>query len=471
MRSSAKTLDTDRAIGGSFRDPSGIVFYGKDGVLYRQINRVYGPIYRQLVDSGLWYELVDAGLLVNHEEVNLDLCLNDDACAVIRPEPIPFVSYPYEWCFGQLRDAALLTLDIQKRAIAKNMGLKDASAFNVQFIGPTPVFIDTLSFELYPEGRPWIAYRQFCRHFLAPLAAMSFVDPRMNDLLRVHLDGVPLDAASRLLPWRSYLRLGLAVHIHLHRRMERRTSPEQYDPDAMKPVARDGVLAIIDNLESTIKGLPAPVDVRTWTDYYETCSYSAEHAAAKERFVQAALEHFRPNTVWDLGANVGLYSRLAAATGAYVVALDQDHACVEAMYHEAAYGILPLRMDLANPSPRLGWAHVERDSLEDRGPADAALALALTHHLCLGNNVPLNAAARWFHAISRRLIVEFVPKDDPQARTLLAAKSDIFPEYTRAGFESAFAEHFTIEEVLPLGDPARVLYRMTARPLRDAKIP
>ena len=236
---------------GSFRDPSGYV-YLRDGEIYRQVNRHYQDGFDQLVGSGLHQQLVDDGLLIPHTEVGLEHAASDDAYKVIRPQQIPFISYPYEWCFSQLKDAALLTLEIQARAFDSGMSLKDCSAYNVQFVGGKPVFIDTLSFERYREGQPWVAYRQFCQHFLAPLALMSHVDVRLHQLLRAYLDGIPLNLASRLLPRRTRANFGLLTHIHLHAKAQERFS-ERSVPSTDRKVGRVSFLGLVDSLKSTVK--------------------------------------------------------------------------------------------------------------------------------------------------------------------------------------------------------------------------
>ena len=208
-------------LGSSFRDPSGFV-YTRSGVVYRQVNRVFQDEFEAVAGSGLYDELAGQRLLVAHESVSLDLAASPDATAVLRPEPVHFISYPYEWSFGQLRDAALLTLELQERALGRGMTLRDASAYNVQFEGGRPVFIDTLSFEPRKEGAPWIAYRQFCEHFLVPLALMSRVDIDLGDLLRTHIDGIPLELGNTLLGGRSWRSLGLLFHVRLHAMAQRR---------------------------------------------------------------------------------------------------------------------------------------------------------------------------------------------------------------------------------------------------------
>lgn len=442
------------------------MFRNKAGELLRQINAVYEPHYGQLMKSGLYDALVGEGWLVEHEEANLDERLTEDGRVVIRPRAVPFVSYPYEWCFGQLRDAALLTLDIQRCALRHGMSLKDSSAYNVQFIGPRPVFIDTLSFEPHKPGRPWVGYRQFCRHFLAPLALMSLVDVRSNTLLRAHIDGVPLDLAARLLPKRSCLRGGLLLHLHLHAKAETRHAQAGVTVAAPEgSMSERGLQGILDSLEKAVRKLNEPPMATHWRDYYATSTYTDESTEEKKQVVAAFLDTIGPLSVWDLGANTGLYSELAAETGATVVAVDQDPACIAACYEnwkERAVNICPLVMDLSNPSPALGWAHGERQSLAQRGPADAVLALALIHHLAIGNNVPLPDAASYLRALCRHLIIEFVPKEDTMVQHMLASREDVFSDYHREGFETAFGQHFTIHETRPSQSSSRILYRMEA---------
>jgi ribosomal protein L11 methylase PrmA len=449
----------------SFRDPSGFVFR-RGGQLFRQVNAAYQSNYAEAVRSGLYDELTGGGLLVAHREVDEPPHDPSSAYKVLEPELIPFVSYPYEWCFGQLKDAALLTLDIQLLALRRGMTLKDASAYNVQFRGSRPVFIDTLSFEAYEEGRPWVAYRQFCRHFLAPLALMARVDVRLGRLLRSNLDGIPLDLASRLLPASTVLNLGLMIHIHLHARAQRAFGGGSSRPRAGR-VGRTSLLGLLDTLRSAIRRLDWSPGGTEWADYYEATNYSASAGDEKGRLVEAFLEQCTPATVWDLGANTGRYSRLAGGRGIDTIAFDIDPACVERNYREAKRlgdrRVLPLLLDATDPSPPLGWENRERMAIFERGPADLVLALALVHHLAIGGNVPLPRVADFFGRIARRLVIEFVPKSDSQVRRLLAAREDIFPGYDRGSFEDGFSRNFTIDRAEPIAESERTLYLMTNR--------
>jgi hypothetical protein len=457
-------MSADEAHPASFRDPSGHLFW-RDGVLYRHVAPSCAADYDLLTGSGLLAELASAGLLVPHEEVSL--AGHEGAHRVLRPELLPFVSYPHEWAFSALRDAALLTLDVARRALSRGLSLKDASAFNVQMRGCAPVFVDTLSFEKEPEGEPWVAYRQFCEHFLAPLALASRRDPRLLGLWRARVDGVPLDLASRLLPRGSWLRPGLLTHLHLHARSQSFYA-DRPAPRARLRVGRTARLALLDSLRRTVLSLRPPRGPSEWADYEATHAYAPETQRAKETTVARWLEALRPRQVWDLGANVGRFGRIAAGLGAYAVCFDVDPAVAEAAYiagrAEGRRDLLPLVQDVADPSPGLGWAGRERDSLEARGPADASLALALVHHLAIGRNVPLERIAQWLSRLSRAAVVEYVPKDDPQVRRLLRSREDVFPGYHERAFEEAFSSCFALGGKEPLPLSGRVLYLWRARP-------
>jgi ribosomal protein L11 methylase PrmA len=450
-------------ISASFRDPSGFLF-SRDGILYRQINRIYQNDYARLMDSGLYAKLVKAGLLIPHVETEQSPAESESAFKIIQPEHVPFISYPYEWSFSQLKDAALATLSIQKRALKLDMSLKDASAYNIQFMRGKPALIDTLSFEIYKEGEPWIAYKQFCQHFLAPLALMSVRDARLNQLLRVYIDGVPLDLASALLPAKTKFNFGLLTHIHIHAGAQKRYSDKVVAP-RKGGMSRQALTGLIESLESTVKKLTWKPAGTEWGDYYENTNYTDSAFEHKKRLVKEWSAEKKPNLVWDLGGNTGVFSREAASSGAFTVSFDIDPAAVEQNYRtvktKKEQNILPLVLDLTNPSPAIGWDNAERDSFGARGPADMALVLAVIHHLAISNNVPLPQLANFFAARCRRwLVIEFVPKSDSQVKKLLASREDIFSAYTREGFESAFSKRFNIHKAESVRDSERTLFLM-----------
>ena len=454
-------------VAGSFRDPAGFLFT-RDGVLYRQINSSFAAEYEALKSSGLYDALLEQGLLIPHEEVDVPAAEPALAANVIRPERVAFISYPFEWSPGQLQAAALATLDAQRVAMEHGMSLRDATAYNVQFHRGKPVLIDTLSFEPLVEGRPWVAYSQFCRHFLAPLALMKHVDVRLGQLLRVHLDGIPLDLASTLLPGSTKLSPGLAIHVHSHAASQRKHADAgagDAKPRKVGSFSLQAFKGLIESLATAVAKQTWEPPPSAWRDYYAAKeSYSDESLQHKEELVAKVLADVAPRTVWDLGANTGRFSRIAAGAGADVVAVEMDPSAVELNWRQVVdngdTSVLPLWVDLSNPTPAQGWAHAERPSITQRGRVDAALALALIHHIAIGNNVPLPDIAEWFSQLCDRLIIEWIPKDDPMVKRLLASRVDIFDDYTQDAFEAAVTPHFAIDTREPVRGSLRTLYAL-----------
>lgn len=454
----------------SFRDPSGFLFHA-DETLYRQVNTICQTDYDLLMSSGLYDALVEQGFMVGHVECELSKSANKDAYKIIKPEVIPFISYPYEWSFSQLLDAAALTLKVQLLALKHGMILKDASAYNVQFLKGRAIFIDTLSFTAYQSG-PWVAYKQFCQHFFAPLCLLQYTDRRLLKLSQLYLDGVPLDLASSLLPVKTWFKYSVLVNVHLH------AKSQAYYADG----ARDGRLdssaassvkvgekqlkAIVEQLQSAVDGFKLKAGRSEWGDYYDDTNYQDESQEHKKNLVQRLITQVssEPSMVYDVGANNGYFSRLAAKTAKNVISFDIDEVAVDKNFQinklENIKNILPLILDLTNPSPAIGWANKERESAVSRCGGDIALALALVHHLAISNNIPLSKIAKVFSQMAENLIIEFVPKGDSQVDRLLASREDIFPEYNEIGFEQAFAHYFEIECREHVEGSARVLYRM-----------
>jgi hypothetical protein len=450
-------------LAASFRDPSGFVYHS-NGVLHRHVAESYRAHYDRLMQSGLHAELVRRGWVVPHVEVEPE----GGAYRTLRPEIVPYVSYPYEWCFGQLKDAARLTLDIQQMSLSYGMTLKDASAYNIQFVGSRPVLIDTLSFEVYDDGQPWVAYRQFCQHFLGPLALMARRDARLRRLLAGFIDGLPLDLVSRMLPAGTWTRAGLLMHVHLHARSQQRhrDAGRTQEPVRAPVVPKARLVALVDSLRRAVERCDMRRDATEWGDYYADTNYSEESMRAKETLVREMVDAGAApgDVVHDLGANTGRFSRLLAGGDRYVVAHDIDELAVERHYRHVkanrVANVLPLLLDLTQPSPAIGWNLEERASALDRMSRGTVLALALVHHLAISNNVPLPDLARFFHGIANTLVIEFVPKADTQVKRLLATRPDIFPRYTAGDFEAAMDAHFEIVRVEPVPETVRTLYLM-----------
>lgn len=447
----------------SFRDPSGYIFT-KDGEVYRQITPAGIDQYKSFMSSGLYETLVKKNYLLEHKELPSSLAGEG---LTIHPKQVDFISYPYEWSFAQLKDAALLTLYIQMEALRAGQSLKDASAYNVQFLNGRPVFIDTLSLEPLEVGKPWVAYKQFCQHFLAPLALAAYVDIRCIKFFQTHIDGVPLDMASAMLPIRTKVRLGLLTHIHWHARTQSRYANRQSNEKKGRKVSRMAMMGLIDNLTGIVKKLQWNPKGTEWGDYYNFTNYDQEAFRHKKEIVSAWLDKVKPQSVWDLGANDGTFSRLASDRGIPTKAFDIDPIAVEKNYRnmrkQKEQHILPLLMDLTNPSPAIGWGHVERDSLQQRADVDLVMSLALVHHLAISNNVPLSNVANYLSSIGKYLIIEFVPRGDSQVDILLATRKDIFPQYNEEGFETSFLSSFFLEDKIPVRGSKRTMYLLKTK--------
>lgn len=449
----------------SFRDPAGFVFE-KNDTLYRAVADSYKGDYDTLMASGLYNALACKGLLISHEELPgsaLDLPIGYSLA--LKPERIPFISYPYEWSFSQLKDAALLTLDIQAMALAHNMTLKDASAFNVTWHKGRPVFIDTLSFAPLQEGRPWAAYGQFCSHFLAPLALMSHCDLRLQKLLPVNLGGIPLDLASALLPGKSWFSLASLLHIHLHARSQKKYSSAK--EKVQSSLSKKSFENLIAGLRMAVGNFKFPGTVSEWGDYYSDTNYTPDQFQEKQNIISGWINELKPQTLCDLGANDGTFSRLAEKNAELIVAADIDPVAVELNYRRCRADnnriMLPLLQDITQPSPSLGWQLQERDAFFKRLKADLGLALALVHHLAIGNNTPFPMVATMLAQAAPRWIVEFPDKNDSQVQRLLRNREDIFADYNQLGFEKALETHFSIEKKQPISNSRRTLYLAVKR--------
>lgn len=464
-----------RQVESSFRDFSGSVFQCGDGRVVRSVNQPFKPVWEQIEKSRLFPELIEAGLLIPFSELAKEEIPAPHGAAWkwLLPEQIPFISYPYEWSFAQLKDAALLTLDVQLAALQRNVTTVDASAYNVQFIGSGPKFIDLLSFDVYREGSVWQGYRQFCMHFLAPLALQKYF-PHLNRLSQLWIDGIPLETASALLPFSSQLKPGLQLHLHMHARSEKKYAEAALFAEKVKQtrISKTGVTSIVESLKNTVASL-RPNTARTeWENYYQATNYSqdaeADKLAAVERLAAAGLDG--GGLAVDLGANTGKYSRILAKHAEYVLAADIDPNAVGAHYralkNQGCRRILPLLIDASNPPGAIGWANLERASFTERVRADLLAVLALTHHLRITAGIPFGRQAAWFSKLLKpggKLLIEFVDKQDSQIQRLLAARDDIFADINEAAFLAAFQPEFSLLERIPLENKSRLIFWLSKK--------
>ncbi len=446
----------------SYRDPGGFVFR-ENGRIYRAIRASYEPHFQMLKSSGLAALLIRQRLLVPFDEIDPSSFATRDIVRILAPREVPFLSYPWEWSFYQLRDAALATLRIQQQSLAHGMTLKDGSSLNVQFIDGRPVLIDLLSFERYERGRPWVAYRQFCEQFLAPLVLASNVDERLLSLTQVSGGSLSLDLAVRLIGKRGLLRPGQLMHLHLQSAVQRFAKRH---PNANKSlrhtVSPKALSGLLESLERTIGALhPAHPD-SDWAGYDPATSGGARYVAGKRALVTALIREIAPARVWDVGCNNGVFSRIAANAGATVVSLDQDHASIARLYQslrsDGEPHVLPLVVDIAFPTPGTGWMNREYRPFLDRGVCDLCLALALVHHLAIGRNLPFRNIIELFRQRCVYLLIEYVPKNDPNVAVMLQGRTDVFEEYTQESFETALCDAFLIVKRIPIEDSGRTLY-------------
>jgi SAM-dependent methyltransferase len=476
----ARTEDRIRIEPGSFRDPDSRVYVTSEGV-YRVLSDEGLTDWRALADSGQAERLAERGMLIPTEELTDAASLAADlpqiggalvkgTAAVLRHERIPFVSYPYEWPFGMLKDAALLQLDLMLALIDEGMTLKDASPYNVQWRGARPVFVDVGSIERLREGEPWAGYRQFCMLYLYPLLLQAHKGIAFHALLRGAIDGIPPSDAARLFSRRDRLRRGVLRDVWLHSRLERRfEASEGRELKRELRAARFSTELIKANLRR-LRKIVAKLDWSppgtAWTGYRETSTYTDEDERRKRDFVSGTASAASFELAWDLGCNDGAYSRLVAGPGRYVVAVDADHETVEGVYRalrdEGNESILPLVGNLADPSPGLGWRGLERRPLADRGRPDLVLALALVHHLAITANLPVREIVDWLKGLGATVVVEFPTREDPMVRRLLSGKrDDANPDYELSHFERCLEDAFRIERSEPLPSGTRVLYHVT----------
>jgi hypothetical protein len=463
------TQQTTQPLASSFRDPSGFVFE-KDGTLYRQVNNIFREDFDHFTGSGCYNYLVEKQWLIPHEEIHKNFTGSPGWYKTLQPQRIPFITYPYEWCFDMLKDAALLTLQLAKDCTRFGIILKDATPFNVQWLDGNPVFIDTLSFERYDASKPWIAYRQFCETFLSPLLLMYYSHQPLQSLLLAYPEGIPLPITRSLLPWRSKFSFYTYLHIHLHQRLASRTKVKEAELQNTAIQKEQGfsekkLHRLLDSLQSLIQPLQWKGDTTNWDQYYEEANQRNDYVLQKKKIITGWLsEPGEIHTAVDLGANEGSFSFLLAAKNIQTIAADSDHSSINKLYQkikkEKERNILPLLIDLANPSSAIGLNNKERASFTERTNCDVGMALALIHHLAIGKNIPFEKIAEFFKGLADLFIIEFIPKTDKKIQFMLQQKKDIYNNYSEENFIHSFSKYFSVQKKQEIGDSGRILYMM-----------
>jgi hypothetical protein len=461
--------DSARAEPGSFRDPESRVFYS-GGDVYRSLSQEGLDDFRQLSQTSFWKEFSADGRIVATELVEGQKGLPDllvkESAGVLRHERIPFVSYPYEWPFAMLKEAALLQLDLNLAALEEDMILKDSSPYNIQFKGSKPVFVDVGSFERLREGEPWVGYRQFCMLFLYPLLLQSVKDFDPRALLRGNIDGITPAQMRGLVSFRDRFRKGFYLNVFLHAKLEARhgsRGKEVKDEVKKAGFKKELIQANVRRMRKLVAGLEWSPPQGVWVEYGERNSYTDEDAKRKDEFVREVSTSQPWGLTWDIGCNNGRYSRIAEEGSDYVLAVDYDQGPVE-LLHRTLHGegdekILTLTMNLADPSPGLGWRGLERKPLPERGAPDLLLALALIHHTTIAANVPVKEFVGWLAALGTSLVIEFPTREDVMVKTLLGPKREgLHPDYERTNFERELSAAFDVERRERLASGTRLLY-------------
>ncbi len=447
----------------SFRDPAGYVTE-QDGRVFRIINRCAQDRLRDFREENLFRALVEEGKLIAAAPPDkLPFALPDEAAGVLEHPRIPVISYPFEWPFALLKAAALLHLDIQLRSLDAGFVLTDASAYNIQFIGPRPIFIDWLSFRRYRDNEPWYGYRQFCEQFLNPLLYAKFLRQPYHAWYRGTLTGLPIPELAAMLPLRARFSVQTLVHVSLHAVLQRRIIATGGDTATMQTrLPRARYRALLKSLSVWIETMKPPQAKTAWSQYEREKSYSDEENRRKHAFIAQSVKELGAKRVWDLGCNAGEFSRTALQAGAAcVVGTDADSYALNTVYaraREENLPLLPLWQDVMNPSVACGWRERERAALQARLQSDCLLALALLHHLCIANNVPLPDAVAWLVSLAPQGVIEFVPKQDPMAQRLLRMREDIFDGYTIDRFREALSACAVIEREEIISITGRTLF-------------
>jgi len=452
---------------GSFRDRDGRVYH-YDGRVFRGLSEAALENFRELREKSFYTTLAETGKVIGTSEIDVESNPLPDAVksqwsGFLEHDPVPVISYPYEWTFSMLKAAASLQLELVERAVSNDFTLKDATPYNIQFVNRKPVFIDIPSFEPLPQGEPWSGYRQFCEMFLFPLFLQAYKNCNFQPFMRAAINGVDVQAAASLFGFRDRFRKGVLSHVWLQSKLDSRFGGSSENVRSSLKSAgfnRELILVNVRKLQKLVQNLQWNASGSEWGDYTEFHNYSKDDHLVKEAFIRQAVVNEKPTTVWDIGCNTGQFSRIAAAECAQVLSTDIDHVAVERLFAdpETPDNILALVQNIADPSPNWGWRNRERSDLQTRSKPDLVLCLALIHHVVITANVPLAEFIDWLAGLTDKLVIEYVSRKDDKVQTLLRNKEDKYQDYCRESIESNLARHFDIRTVQEVNDGDRTLY-------------
>ncbi len=479
MTEATQTIEAIEYETGSFRDRSARVFY-RDNTVYRYLNETALKNWELVSQTPFFTQALQRGTII---ESSLDNTFSPHStktsetdlfqwAGLLQHRLIPFISYPYEWPFGMLKDAALLHLDLLKQALEAGFILKDSSAFNIQWQGSKPIFIDIPSIEPYNGHEPWVGYQQFCEMFLAPLLLNSYKNIPFQEWLIGNPDGIKLQHLAAMAGLRDWLRPGMFRHVILHSRLQAQFSDtkKQYKAElANSGFGKELILNNVADLQKIVRNLQLKDFRSEWSDYAQQNTYTEADQKTKEAFIERHLQQNKSRLVWDIGCNTGHYSYLAAKHCEYVVAIDGDTMAIEKLYRklkqENNTQILPLIVNLTHPSPNVGWRCLERKTLWERTKPDMVLCLALIHHLVFGQNILVSSVLQWLAELAPTVVLEYVSTQDPMSQKLLLNKEQIYRDYDEEAFKAQVLEVFDIVEAQALPSGTRTLYCLKRKAL------
>lgn len=439
----------------SFRDPDSTLYYDQF-FFYRTVGKSYEKHYIFFIQSGLRDRLIEEKLILPYEELIQGHPDFHPSTVLLRTAILPFVSYPYEWSFSQLKEAALLTLRVNKLALEYGMILKDASMYNVQFIGCNPLFIDLASFEIYEQNTPWKSYYQFCKHFYSPLFLASKKNVILSKMLMYFIDGIPLREAVSLCNWKDFLNTSSLFHLYLHSL----TEGGEYNVSISKKNHKKRVINLLKHLEFSINDLKPKHKPTNWINYNSNNNYNDNSRQFKANIIKNFLRHIEGTKALDIGSNDGFFSQLLADKGMYTLLVDNDEFVVDKAFtnNRENTNIHPLHMNLVNPTPGIGWNNEERKSFWQRCKIDLIQALAIVHHLVITHDIPFDSIAAELSQHTRYLIIEFISVNDSQVQILLKNKPHHTSNYSQINFEKSFGQYFDLKMRQRINETERELF-------------
>ena len=452
---------------GSFRDPAGQVFYHSNKV-YRIVKqtgkkRIDFLNSKDLINKSSKNNFLIESRLLNGQEIK-DLGFKNEEI-IFEHKKIPYVSYPYEWSFSQLKAAALHHLDFNLFLLDQGATLIDASAYNIQFIGSKPIFIDLLSIKEYIEGEYWYGHKQFCENFLNPLILTSKKGVQFNNWFKGNLEGIPTSDLNNLLNFLDKFSYNIFVHVYLLNKFENKYKDQNKEVkiNLKRKFPKNNFISMLKQLRSFIKNLK-PKKIKTvWENYSVANTYEKSEENEKVKIVKKFINENKFNKIIDLGCNDGFYSKIAVNENTnFVVGFDYDPISIDRAFNDLKKNqtnFLPLIFDATNPSSNIGWNESERKSFNKRVDFDALLALAFEHHLVIAKNIPLLDAINWLISLAPKGLIEFVPKNDETIQKMIKFKGDIFPDYNENNFKNCIEKKAKILSITQITSSGRKIYQ------------